>query len=1265
MNKGLPKISIIVVNHNGERFLKNLFGSIFALDYPKDKIEVTMVDNCSQDGSIDFVRNNFPKIKIIKNDINNYCLANNIGIRESRTEFIAFLNNDTEVDKGWLLELVKAAQLDQKIGAVGSKILSMNGDLESLSHAALPDFYWQDAFEEDRVDARQAVKEAESISGCAVLCRRKALKEIDYFDEDFNMYLEDVDLSIRLRNKGWKIVYAPAGIVRHIHRGSGEDSLATFYTERNRLLLLAKHYPKKLSQHLIGKGYFTKKSDFANKKSFYDVLADVLLKLMKHNKKDILEGVLKGLLLELKKIDNIEKEVLINKIKSVLDEASLLKWEREEKDKYIISLISELKQKDLLITQKDNYTNSLALELEKQVSALGEIYNSTIFKYFVSPLWRISWKIKQKLKIADSNNLSQAESKSPSKEHVFQSSLSICTIISKNYLSYARTLTESFRKYNRGEVFVLLTDDIDGFFDPKKENFKLIEISSLKGKIKDFDRFCFQYNATELNTAIKPFFLEFLFEEYKLEKVIYLDPDILITDELSGLFELLSDYAIILTPHITRPFPDGLKPNEVDILKSGVYNLGFIALSRSDTSKTLLHWWKDRLKRLCRIDLEGGLFVDQKWLDLVPGFFKDVLILRDEAYNVAYWNLHYRNISIEEDKVLVNGKRAKFIHFSGMIPSELSSVSKHQDRFKLKYLKTAIPVFESYSKALSKNGYSVSKDWPCVFNYFDNGAVIPNVVRQIYWEFTGGNSNRFKDPFIAWREDSYFNWLNEAVDKRAPKMTRFMYEIFKRRSDVQRVYPDVFGEDREAFLSWFLKSFKSEYDCDRSFLDKVYPFNMRKKQQSIINVKTRSYYKLRNIIKNTLKFVFKNNLWIIRNLKMVEFRFTKKALLIKKLIKEKMRFDKSSNSSRRAGVNIFGYLTSELGVGEGARINARCLRSLKINVSLINIDNHSIHRKLDSSLSEEFSNYNHYDINLIHVNADMFGKLYAEKRRGYFKDKYNIGFWNWELSSFPDDWIDSFSYCDEIWTPSNFSLNSISRKSTVPVIKIPFAVSLDNIKKVNRSYFGLSNNEFLFLFVFDFFSYFERKNPLALIDAFKKAFSPDENVRLVIKCSNSNFYPLGINSLRTAISGYKITILDEYLYRDEINALISLCDSYVSLHRSEGFGLTIAEAMYLGKPVIATGYSGNCDYMNIHNSFLIKHKLVEITKDVGPYKKGDIWAQPDAEHAAETLRYLFKNKEAAREIGDSARAYIREALNYNKIGKEIKDRIDFIRNNFV
>lgn len=1302
MKETLPFVSIITVNYNGRKFLGDCFKSLFNLNYPQNKLEIFMVDNGSSDGSIAYVKKDFKKVKIIQNDINNYCRASNLGIKNSKGEFIALLNNDTKVDRNWLIELVKAAISDRSVACAGSKLLFMDGRTQSAGHSELPNFYWVDR--QDNEGGHNQYRELEevcSLCGGAVLYRKSALRETSDFDEDFNMYLEDVDMSLRLIKKYWKLIYVPKSIACHLKRGTASDDLALFYTERNRLFLLAKHYPHKLSEAILGRGYFTAQRDIKAQGDLYRILSEVILKLIKHHKKELVKEVLDELFKELGKISNYENIILVDKIKCLMasidsqqevitekdkhignlnlevvrrDQEIKNKSEHitnlnleidkrsqalEEKDNQINSLNLELGMKEEALQQKEIQINSLNLELGRKEEELTNLYNSTAFKFIVRPLWFVLLRVK-KLFLKTNPALSLKRNLISDGGKIDTNRIAICTIISKNYLAYARVLTESFLQYNQAEVFVLLVDKIDGYFDPMKEKFTTIEIDTIKERIPNFEQFCFQYNITELNTAVKPYFLEFLFEKFKLGKVIFFDPDILINGNLNYLFDLLNKFSIVIIPHITQPFKDNHKPLECDILKSGVYNLGFIGLSNKDSTLLLLKWWKERLLRYCKIDFQNGLFVDQKWIDLLPGFFEDAFILRDSTYNIAYWNMHYRKAYLDKNTILVNGEPAHFLHFSGFNPDIPESISKHQDRFKLSDLKHMKPIFNLYRNKLVANGYKVHKNWPCIFEHFDNGAKIPDIVRKIYSEIKDAKNSSFNNPFNTLEKNSYFNWLNEKMDNKIPKISRFMHEIYKKRTDVQFVYPDIFGNDRARFLIWFSNSISQEYDLDSSFLCRIYLFNTKDAKRFVMGLKAKAFYKIRGLLKAFLKKITGNNLWMINNLRTVELRGYRKIAQINMLLGKKKKHV-IRRKDKKIGINVMGYLNSELGVGEGSRLNVKSLKAAGINFSLINIDNHSISRKCDFSFSG-FSTDNPYDINLIYVNADLFPKLYVEKGTSFFRNKYNIGFWTWELSDFPDEWLDSFNYCDEVWVPSSFVLNSIAKKSPIRVTKIPYAIGIDNIKNIDRSFFGLKEEEFLFLFIFDFFSFFERKNPLSLIQAFKKAFSGSQNAKLLIKCTNSSYDPAAFKKMKKETEGLNVQFIDNYLYRDEVNALISLCDCYVSLHRSEGFGLTIAEAMFLGKPVIATAYSGNMDFMNINNSYLVKYKLTEVNNDSGPYKKGNLWAEPDVNHAADLMHYVYKDYESAKKVGKQAAEDIRKNFNFKVIGDGIKKRIDYLYN---
>ena len=223
----------------------------------------------------------------------------------------------------------------------------------------------------------------------------------------------------------------------------------------------------------------------------------------------------------------------------------------------------------------------------------------------------------------------------------------------------------------------------------------------------------------------------------------------------------------------------------------------------------------------------------------------------------------------------------------------------------------------------------------------------------------------------------------------------------------------------------------------------------------------------------------------------------------------------------------------------------------------------------------------------IWLNADQIMVFVDHYGPGFFASRYNIGFWMWELADFPAEWSDRFEWFDEIWTPSAFTSEAIARRSPVPVWTSPLPLLAHPAAALGRADFGLPDDRFVFLFVFDFASVFERKNPLALVNAFRRGFRRDDPVVLVLKGAHAEADRRNADRLRDVSDRDSVLFLDRYLSRPEIAALMRAADAYVSLHRAEGYGLTMAEAMRIGKPVIATGYSGNLQFMNARNSLLV------------------------------------------------------------------------------
>ena len=259
--------------------------------------------------------------------------------------------------------------------------------------------------------------------------------------------------------------------------------------------------------------------------------------------------------------------------------------------------------------------------------------------------------------------------------------IGLFTIASKNYLAYARVLLQSVARFHPNyRLFLCLVDEVSGKFDPEREPFTIISAKDLG--IESFDDMRLRYDVMELNTAVKPFVFEHLFEKSELDALIYLDPDIRLYFKM-GLLESVLDRgaSVVLTPHITRPLEDGRSPDDLDIVQAGVFNLGFIAVSRGDEGRRFVRWWAKRLTTGAAADLSQGLFTDQKWCNLAPALVGDLHILKYPGYNVAYWNLNERTLESTDGMWLSNGVPLVFYHFSGVNVEKPDILSKHQNRF--------------------------------------------------------------------------------------------------------------------------------------------------------------------------------------------------------------------------------------------------------------------------------------------------------------------------------------------------------------------------------------------------------------------------------------------------------------------------------------------------------------------------------------------------------------------------------------------------------
>lgn len=363
----------------------------------------------------------------------------------------------------------------------------------------------------------------------------------------------------------------------------------------------------------------------------------------------------------------------------------------------------------------------------------------------------------------------------------------------------------------------------------------------------------------------------------------------------------------------------------------------------------------------------------------------------------------------------------------------------------------------------------------------------------------------------------------------------------------------------------------------------------------------------------------------------------------------------------KLGLNIAGFFKADLGVGESVRCMARAADAAGLQSALINLKLHCINPQTDDTFNRRLQEDNPYPVNVFHLDAPVSRDIDHHHGPGFRAGKYNIGYWAWELPEFPDAWMHHVNYFDEIWTPSRFSTEAIAQKLPVPVLTMPHAIAFTRPQGDFRRKYGLPADRFLFLFLYDLNSYSERKNPAAVLEAFRRSGLAGRGAALVIKVHNVTANAADFERLReTAASLPGTTLITQTLSRAEIYELESACDCFVSLHRSEGFGLAVAESMFLGKPVISTDWSGTTDFVRADNACPVRATTVTLDRNHGPYAKGQVWAAPDIDHAAWWMQQLLADRALVQKIGAAARASIEAKLSPAVIGQRYRQRLEAI-----
>ena len=763
--------------------------------------------------------------------------------------------------------------------------------------------------------------------------------------------------------------------------------------------------------------------------------------------------------------------------------------------------------------------------------------------------------------------------------------LTIFTIVASNYLAQASVLGVSVSEHHPGtKLVVFLLDSLPQALSvpdnivvvPAEEAFERREWNHRRA----------HYNILEFATSVKPACFRLLFGR-GARRAIYLDPDIRLYQRVDLFWHGdESDDALVLTPHILSPLPnDGCNPDDLAIMRAGLYNLGFAAMRDTPEVRALLEWWDAKLHHLCLHDVREGVFTDQKWMDYAPLLVRSSAVLEHPGFNVAYWNLHERIPRHAGGRWQIESGKGKhhdlvFFHFSGFAPGR-NEISKHENRFGSRPPGDTRRLFDDYAAALAKAGMQTFYAIEAPRATFGDGIAFDTACRALYRQAVAKGLD-LGDPL---EEPAFLDWAGGIAP--GDHVPRYVRVVLKSRGDVAMAYDD--GRSAAGLLAWMQMSGVREMGLDANLVE----------------------------------------------------RFT------------------SSGETVAPRVNYVGYLRSHLGVGEAARQSIAALEAAGVSVRTHDVSASAAAPTGDYEVPTA-QGKDAAAITILGCNADMLpGVLGVVPRE--LRDTFRIGCWYWETPNFPEQWTNRFDLVDEIWVATRFVADAIREKATVPVVVMPPMVRPPSQQR-DRAWLGtllpeVAPEEFVFLFQFDASSVPFRKNPEGVIEAFSQAFSPEEPVRLVLKLLNGHAEPGLVDSMRSAADGRRISLLDQALERDDSLRLLASADSFVSLHRSEGFGLSIAEAMSYGLPVVATGWSGNADFTNADNAAIVPYEIVPGAQAHGPYPPGTPWAEPKLDVAAKLMRRIWTDKAWREAIGQAGAAAIAQLYGANTVGTAMRQRI--------
>jgi glycosyltransferase involved in cell wall biosynthesis len=805
----------------------------------------------------------------------------------------------------------------------------------------------------------------------------------------------------------------------------------------------------------------------------------------------------------------------------------------------------------------------------------------------------------------------------------------VLTLATRSTLGQARALGRSLARHQPDwpfEIVLVAGEEVVAAAD--REGAETVRSASQELDL-DVETALARYGHDDLSVLLLPRLLQ-SYAERTAEPVLHLPSSVWVLATLGPIEAALRKRSVLLVPRMTADVPgDGLEPSWEQMERAGRIEETIMAVDGTAGAEGFLVWWARHAQQVLGSPdgrEAGARPEDRPWLarmlELAPARFSTA-VLDDPGCNLNMWNLHNHTLERGDDGVSVDaGSPLRFLNLPGFDPSKPHRLNVMASRARVSRSPVLHELTERYAEELEASGWRDLDHRADVGRRLD-GLVYDDSLRAIYASALA-LGEPFEDLFSEQGTHAFVAWLGEAAPRGAVHgINRYVfYRVVRERPDVMRAYPDLDGADGSAYVAWCWAFGKDELGIPDRFMP------LRSAQAPLGGSSATA------------------------------------ATAVAAVARPAASTPDRALEVDGPAVRLTGYLGHTLGLGAAARGYAQALGAAGVPVRTVSVPLH--HLALPVALADEYGRHGFQDLvhdgrhgfELVAVNADELPSFVERLGEDYFEGP-RIGIWGWETNSIPPRWQRAFALVQEIWVYSTFMAENIGAVAPVPVIPLPPPVQRPS-EQATPTRLGIPEG-FMFLFVFDYLSTIQRKNPVGLIEAFKRAFAPGDGPQLLIKTINGPLRPLSEEEVLWATHGRAdIHVIDRSLSGAELNGLMAACDCYVSLHRAEGFGLTLAEAMAIGKPVIATGYSGNVDFMNDGNSYLVDYTIGLVGPECEIYPPDGEWADPSVEHAAELMRRVHGDPEQAARIGAQAREDVARTLSREATGAAMRRRLEVL-----